>query len=416
MLDVERIRGDFPILKRTVHGYPLVYLDNAATSQKPVQVIQALVEFYEQHNANVHRGVHTLSQEATDIYEDVRRKVARFLNAERDEEIIFTRGTTESINLVAHAWARANLGPGDEIILTHLEHHSNLVPWQLVAAELGAVLRFIPLDAQGRLDMDAARGLFGPRTRLVSVAHVSNVLGTITPVRELADLAHQHGALILVDGAQSAPHMPVDVRALDCDFFACSAHKMLGPTGVGVLYGRRRILKTMAPYQTGGSMIVRVELESSTFAGAPTRYEAGTPNFADVAAFGAAIDYLETLGMDAVREHEVAITGYALERLATVPGVSVYGPLDVADRGGVVAFNYLDVHPHDVGMILDHRGIAVRAGHHCAQPLMRCLNLAATARAAFYIYNTKAEVDALVDGLREVGAVLGSLETAPAVG
>jgi cysteine desulfurase/selenocysteine lyase len=411
MFDIERVRADFPILSREVHGHPLVYLDNAATSQKPVQVVRTLVDFYEQHNANIHRGVHTLSQESTDLYEAARNKVARFLGAESEEEIVFTRGTTESINLVAFSWARENLQPDDEIVLSHLEHHSNLVPWQIVARERGAVLRSIPLDAEGRLDMDEARRLIGPRTRLVAVAHVSNVLGTITPVQELAELAHAVGALILVDGAQSAPHMAVDVQALGCDFFACSAHKMLGPTGVGVLYGRKRLLRRMVPYQGGGSMIARVELEESTYAPVPTRFEAGTPNFADVVAFGAALDYLQQLGMDAVREHEVQLTDYALSRLATVPGITLFGPRDTRDRGGVIAFNLRDYHPHDVAMVLDYEGIAVRAGHHCAQPLMRSLGVAATTRAAFYLYNTAAEVDAMVDALDRVERVL---EGAPA--
>jgi cysteine desulfurase/selenocysteine lyase len=410
--DVERIRRDFPILSRIIHGRPLVYLDNAATTQKPRQVVRALVDFYEQHNANVHRGVHTLSQEATDLYEMAREKVARFLGAERDEEIVFTRGTTESINLVAYAWARANLQAGDEIVLSHLEHHSNLVPWQIVAHERGARLRFIPLDAEGRLDLEAGRALIGARTKLVAVTHVSNVLGTIVPVRELADMAHAVGAHILIDGAQAAPHMPVDVRALDCDFYACSAHKMLGPTGIGVLYARRQILRRMAPYQGGGSMIARVDLDESTYAKPPARFEAGTPNFADAVAFAAAIDYLNELGMDAVREHEMALTTHALERLATVPGVQVYGPRDVAERGGVVAFNLRDYHPHDVAMVLDYQGIAVRAGHHCAQPLMRCLNVTATNRAAFYIYNTEQEVDALVESLGQVEALFESGQAA----
>ncbi len=412
MLDMERIRADFPILSRQVHGHPLVYLDNAATTQKPRQVIRALVEFYEQHNANVHRGVHTLSQEATDLYEAAREHTARFLGAERAEEIIFTRGTTESINLVAQTWARDNLGPGDEIVLTPLEHHSNLVPWQIVAQERGAVLRFIDVDGEGRIDLDSARQLIGQRTRLVAVAQMSNVLGTIAPVQALAALAHAQGALILVDGAQSAPHLPVNVQALDCDFFACSAHKMLGPTGVGVLYGRRRLLKQMAPYQAGGSMIARVELEHSTYAPAPTRFEAGTPNFADVAAFDAALDYLDALGMDAVREHELALTRYALRRLASSPGVTLYGPRNAEQRGAVIAFNYRDLHPHDVGMILDHQGIAVRAGHHCAQPLMRLLDVPAVLRASFYLYNTEAEVDALVGGLAAADALLGRREPA----
>jgi cysteine desulfurase/selenocysteine lyase len=412
MLDLERIRADFPILGRQVHGQPLVYLDNAATTQKPRQVIAALADFYERHNANVHRGVHTLSQEATDLYEATRAHVARFLGAEREEEIVFTRGATESINLVAHAWARQNLQPGDEIVLTPLEHHSNLVPWQIVAQERGVALRFIQLDAEGRLDLDSARRTIGPRTRLVAVAQMSNVLGTIAPVKELAALAHAQGALILVDGAQSAPHLPVKVRELECDFFACSAHKMLGPTGVGVLYGRRRLLKTMAPYQAGGSMIARVELECSTYAPAPARFEAGTPNFADVAAFDAALDYLDALGMEAVREHELVLTRYALERLSATPGITLFGPRDPAQRGAVIAFNYRDLHPHDVGMILDHQGVAVRAGHHCAQPLMQLLDVPAVLRASFYLYNTEAEVDALVAALAATDALLGRREPA----
>ncbi len=414
MLDLQRIRGDFPILGREIHGHPLVYLDNAATTQKPRQVIQALVDFYEQHNSNVHRGVHTLSQEATDLYEAARETVARFLGASRAEEIVFTRGTTEAINLVAYSWARSNLGPGDEIVLSHLEHHSNLVPWQIVAQERGAVLRFIPLDPEGRLDMNEARQIIGSRTKLVAVAHVSNVLGTIVPVRELADLAHANGALILVDGAQAVPHMPVNVQALDCDFYACSAHKMLGPTGIGALYARRRLLGAMTPYQGGGSMISKVELEQSSYAPAPMRFEAGTPNFADAVAFAAAIDYLTVLGMDAVREHERELTAYALDRIGAVPGVAVYGPRNVDERGAVVAFNLLDYHPHDVAMVLDYEGIAVRAGHHCAQPLMRWLDVAATNRAAFYIYNSERDVDALVEALGKVDALLAGKPPVPA--
>ncbi|HLZ69136.1 MAG TPA: cysteine desulfurase [Dehalococcoidia bacterium] len=412
MLDSERIRADFPILARQVHGHPLVYLDNAATTQKPRQVIQSLVEFYEQHNANVHRGVHTLSQDATERYEAARAHAARFLGAGHDDEIVFTRGTTESINLVAQTWAHDNLDPGDEIVLTTAEHHSNLLPWQVVAQRRRAALRFIELDAEGRIDFDSATRVIGPRTRLVAVAQMSNVLGTIVPVRELAALAHARGALILVDGAQSAPHLPVNVQDLDCDFFACSAHKMLGPTGVGVLYARRAILKQMRPYQTGGSMIARVALEKSTYAPPPARFEAGTPNFADVAAFDAALDYLDAVGMEAVREHEQSLARYALERLGAAPGVTLFGPRNAGERGAVFGFNYRDFHPHDVGMILDHQGIAVRAGHHCAQPLMQVLDVPAVLRASFYLYNTPAEVDALVDALAAVDVLLGSREPA----
>jgi cysteine desulfurase / selenocysteine lyase len=411
MLDPRCFRRDFPILERRVHGQPLIYLDNAATTQKPRQVIEALVDFYEQHNANVHRGVHTLSDEATELYEGARIAAARFLGATGEDEIIFTRGTTESINLVAQSWGRAQLQPGDEIVLSELEHHSNLVPWQIIAQERGAVLRFIPLDNQGRLDMDAAVRLIGPRTRLVAVAQVSNVLGTIVPVRELAALAHAVGALLLVDGAQSAPHLPVDLQQLDCDFFACSAHKMLGPTGVGVLAVKRSILSAMPPYQGGGSMIARVELQHSTYADGPGRFEAGTPNIADVVAFGAAITYLTAVGMEAISAHEQRLTRHALAGLAAIPAVDLYGPVLPAERSGVVAFNLRGVHPHDVATVLDYHGIAVRAGHHCAQPLMRSLNVAATVRASFALYNSEAEIDALCEAVDEAGRLFRGATT-----
>jgi cysteine desulfurase / selenocysteine lyase len=411
MLDPRCFRRDFPILERRVHGQPLIYLDNAATTQKPRQVIEALVDFYEQHNANVHRGVHTLSDEATELYEGARIAAARFLGATGEDELIFTRGTTESINLVAQSWGRAQLQPGDEIVLSELEHHSNLVPWQIIAQERGAVLRFIPLDTQGRLDMDAAVRLIGPRTRLVAVAQVSNVLGTIVPVRELAALAHAVGALLLVDGAQSAPHLPVDLQQLDCDFFACSAHKMLGPTGVGVLAVKRSILSAMPPYQGGGSMIARVELQHSTYADGPGRFEAGTPNIADVVAFGAAITYLTTVGMEAISAHEQRLTRQALAGLAAIPAVDLYGPVLPAERSGVVAFNLRGVHPHDVATVLDYHGIAVRAGHHCAQPLMRSLNVAATVRASFALYNSEAEIDALCEAVDEAGRLFRGATT-----
>jgi cysteine desulfurase / selenocysteine lyase len=412
MLDPRCFRRDFPILERRVHGQPLIYLDNAATTQKPRQVIEALVDFYEQHNANVHRGVHTLSDEATELYEGARIAAARFLGATGEDELIFTRGTTESINLVAQSWGRAQLQPGDEIVLSELEHHSNLVPWQIIAQERGAVLRFIPLDTQGRLDMDAAVRLIGPRTRLVAVAQVSNVLGTIVPVRELAAVAHAVGALLLVDGAQSAPHLPVDLQQLDCDFFACSAHKMLGPTGVGVLAVKRSILSAMPPYQGGGSMIARVELQHSTYADGPGRFEAGTPNIADVVAFGAAITYLTAVGMEAISAHEQRLTRHALAGLAAIPAVDLYGPVLPAERSGVVAFNLRGVHPHDVATVLDYHGIAVRAGHHCAQPLMRSLNVAATVRASFALYNSEAEIDALCEAVDEAGRLFRGATTA----
>jgi cysteine desulfurase/selenocysteine lyase len=410
-IDVQRVRDDFPILSRSVHGRPLVYLDNAATTQKPRVVIDALVDYYENLNANVHRGIHALSEEATARYEEVRLKVARFIGAPAAEDIVFTRNTTESINLVAHAWGRKHLRAGDEILLTIMEHHSNLIPWQLLARNTGAKLRFVDIDDEGRLLWDDFERLVGPRTRLVSVAHMSNVLGTINPVRDIVDLAHSHGALVLVDGAQSVPHLSVDVGALDCDFLAFSAHKMLGPTGVGVLHARQGLFEEMDPFLGGGEMISRVLLEESTWNDVPWKYEAGTPNIADVIAFGAAIEYLQGLGMDAVRAHEKEITAYALEALSAVPQVTVYGPRDVEFRGGVVSFNLGDLHPHDLGTVLDRYGVAVRAGHHCAQPLMRRLGCVATARASFYVYNRLDEVDTLIEGVREADRFFGHVAT-----
>jgi cysteine desulfurase/selenocysteine lyase len=406
-LDVARIREDFPILSRTVYGRPLVYLDNAATSQKPRQVIEALVRYYEHYNANIHRAVHCLGEEATAAYEEARQKVARFINAPSPECIIFTRNATESINLVAYTWGRAHVGPDSEILLTPLEHHSNLIPWQLLAAESGASLRYISLTDQQALELDGLEGLMDERTRLLSVTHVSNAVGTINPVEKLAALAHRNGTPVLVDGAQSAPHMPVDVQAMDCDFFAFSAHKMLGPTGVGVLYGRRELLEAMEPFLGGGEMISRVTFESATWNDVPWKFEAGTPNIADVIAFGAAIDYLEGLGMENVRAHEVEITSYALSRLRQMDDVVIYGPPDPADRGGVISFNDPTLHPHDVGTVLDRHGVAIRAGHHCTQPLMRSLGVSGTARASFYLYNTLEEVDVLVDALGEARTFFG---------
>jgi cysteine desulfurase/selenocysteine lyase len=410
MLDVNAIRQDFPILSRRVHGQRLVYLDNAATTQKPRQVIQALTAFYETSNANIHRGIHTLAEEATAAFEDVRAKVASFIHAADEQEIIFTRNTTESINLVANAWGRRNLKPGDVIVLTEMEHHSNIVPWQIVAQATGAMIRAIPLLPDGTLDLDAARRIIGDGdVRMVAVAHMSNVLGTINPVAELAAMAHDAGALITVDGAQSTPHLPVDMEAIGVDFFAFSAHKMLGPTGVGVLYGRQAQLATMDPYQGGGSMIARVRIESSTYAEGPARFEAGTPNIADVVAFGAALDYLTGLGMENVRAHEVELTDYALHRLRQIPDLRVYGPLESAQRGGVVAFDFAGLHPHDISQMLDSRGVAVRAGHHCAQPLHACLNIkvGSSTRASFYIYNDRDDVDALIDALQFTGRFFG---------
>jgi cysteine desulfurase / selenocysteine lyase len=406
--DVHQVRKDFPILDRKVRGRTLVYLDNAATSQKPRQVVDALVHYYEHYNANIHRGLHTLAEEATAAYEDARVRIGRFIKAGNPEqEIIFTRNTTESINLVANAWGRKFLKPGDEIVFTAMEHHSNLVPWQLIALATGAKIRFIEIDDDGKLVWDDVVAKINERTRVVALTQMSNVLGTINPVKDIAALAHRAGAIVVVDGAQSVPHMPVDVRDMDCDFLAFSSHKMLGPTGVGVLYGKRDLLEAMDPFLGGGEMIKRVTYEASTYADLPNKYEAGTPNIADVIAFGAAVDYLEGLGMDAVRAHEIEITQYAIDALSAVEGVRIYGPRDAAEKGGALTFNYGDVHPHDVSQVLDQEAIAIRAGHHCAQPLMRRLDCVATARASFYVYNTKEEVDALVDGLGAVDRIFG---------
>ncbi len=405
MFEAEQIRKDFPILARTVNGRPLVYLDNAATTQKPRQVIETLTRFYETSNANIHRGIHTLSVEATDQYEAVRGKVAKHIGAPSTGSIVFTRNTTESINLVARAWGDANLSAGDEIVLSVMEHHSNIVPWQLLARRTGAVLRYIGITRGGELDMDEAHRLIGPKTKIVSIVHMSNVLGVINPVAELAGMAHEAGALMLVDAAQSAPHLPIDVQALGCDFLAFSAHKMLGPTGVGVLWAADGLLAEMDPFLGGGEMISVVRQDESTWADLPHKFEAGTPNIADVIAFGAALDYLHALGMDAVRAHEMAITGYALEQLAAIPGLTVHGPLNVEKRGGAVSFSLQDIHPHDVSTILDGEGVAIRAGHHCAQLLMRALNVPATNRASFYIYNTLDEVDTLVRSIESVRKV-----------
>jgi len=395
-LDVAAIRHDFPILARRVHDKPLVYLDNAATSQKPRQVIQALVDYYEQTNANIHRGLHTLAEEATDAYEAARGKVARFIGASGPDEILFTRNTTEALNLVAYTWAADNIREGDEIVISTMEHHSNIVPWQWVAERQGAVLKYAEVDEDGKLDLAQIEDLVTDRTKLVSMMHVSSVLGTINPIKEIARIAHAHGALMLADGAQSVPHLPVDVSELDCDFLAFSSHKMMGPTGVGVLWGRREILQDMRPFLGGGEMIEIVERQSTTYNVLPWKYEAGTPNIADVIAFGAAIDYLTELGMDRVRAHEIEITAYALEKLSKVPGVTIYGPKSAEERGGVVAFTVEDVHPHDLGQIVDYDGVAIRAGQHCCQVLAQSIGVPATARASFYVYNTPEEVDVLV--------------------
>lgn len=403
-LNPDRLRLDFPILSRKIHGKPLVYLDNAATTQKPMSVIMSMTAYYERTNANVHRGVHTLSQEATSLMEQSRDKVAAFIGAPDPATVIFTRNATESINLVAYSWARKNLKPGDEILLTEMEHHSNLIPWQMAAQATGAVLRFIPVTGwDGFLDLSRLDGLLTPRTKLLAVTQMSNVLGTINPVTELARRAHAVGAKVLVDGAQSAPHLAVDVKTLGADFFAFSAHKMLGPTGLGVLWAPRALLETMEPFLGGGDMISQVWPDRATWNELPYKFEAGTPNITGAIAFGAAIDYLNQIGMDNIRAHEKAITAYALAALKDrFPKIVLHGPADVEKRGGVVSFDLPGVHPHDIGTILDREGVAVRAGHHCCQVLMKKFGVAGTARASFYLYNTRAEVDALVASLGQV--------------
>ena len=400
-LDVESIRADFPILTRQVNGRTLTYLDNAATSQKPTQVIQSLVDYYERYNSNVHRGVHTLSIEATEAYEEARGKVQRFINAPSPESIIWTRNTSESLNLVAYTWAEANVGAGDEIVTTAMEHHSDIVPWQQLAMRKGATLKIIRETENGRLDMEHAAELITERTKIVATTHMSNVLGTVVDIKTLAGAAHKVGAVILIDAAQSVPHMPVDVQALDCDFMAFSAHKMLGPTGIGVLYGRPEILEVMPPWMFGGDMILEVSYEDASWNDLPYRFEAGTPNIADAIATGAAVDYLEALGMDNVWAHEQQITAYALDRFAELEDINLLGPREVEDKGAVISFSHDSVHSHDLGTALDQLGIAIRTGHHCAMPLIRSHGIVSAARASFYIYNTEAEVDVLIDGLIE---------------
>ncbi|MCS7009947.1 MAG: cysteine desulfurase [Anaerolineales bacterium] len=406
-LDVGRIRQDFPILGREIRpGVPLVYLDSTATTQKPLAVIQAMDEFYRRSNANIHRGVHTLAEEATALYEQARQKVARFVGASSADQIIFTRNATEAINLVAYAWGRANLQAGDVILLTEMEHHSNLVPWHMLAAERKLNLEFVPVTPDGLLDLEAYHRLLARTPRLVAFTHMSNVLGTINPATEMIRLAHEAGAVVLVDGAQSVPHLPVNVQALDVDFLAFSAHKMLGPTGIGVLYGKRSLLENMPPFLGGGDMIKSVHLTGFTPNTLPHKFEAGTPAIAEAVGLAAAIDYLEGIGMEAIAAHERALITYALERLEEVPGLRIFGPA-AEHKGGVAAFTLEGVHPHDVAQILDTVGVAVRAGHHCAQPLHTKFGLPATTRASFYLYSTFQEVDALIEGLYQVKKVFG---------
>ena len=404
-LDVERLRADFPILAREVHGHPLAYLDSAATSQKPRQVLDSITEYYASCNANVHRGVHTLGNEATDAFESARTRVARFIDAPSEQGVVFLRNTTEAINLVASSYARELLAPGDRIVLTETEHHSNLVPWQLAAERAGLELAFIRVLDDGRLDMEQAEELCGGPTRLVSVSHQSNVLGTINDVHRLGALVHANGGLIFVDAAQSVPHMPVSVRELDCDFLAFSGHKMCAPMGAGVLWARPELLERMPPFLGGGSMIRRVQLERSSWNSVPHKFEAGTPDVASAVGLAAACNYLDGIGLERIHAHEVSLVRHLLDGLAGVEGVDVHGPRTSGDRGGAVSFNLRGVHPHDVGTILDREGIAVRAGHHCCQPLMRRLGVPATARASVYLYTTHAEIDRLLTGLLEVQRV-----------
>ncbi len=399
-LDVARIREDFPILRQRIRGKPLVYLDNAATSQKPQVVIDAVTRFYTAENANIHRGVHYLSERATVAYDEAREKVARFLNAHSSREIIFTRGTTEGINLVAQTYGRTHLKPGDDIVITAMEHHSNIVPWQLLCEQAGATLRAAPISNEGELDVGAFERLLGDRTRLVAVVHLSNALGTINPIKRLVALAHARGIPVLVDGAQAAPHLQVDVQDLDCDFFAFSGHKVFGPTGVGVLYGRESLLERMPPYQGGGDMIATVTLQRSTWAPLPAKFEAGTPMIAQVMGLGAALDYVNGVGLDAIAAWEQVLLQYATERVGQIEGIRLIGT--AREKASVLSFVLEGVHPHDIGTVLDDAGVAIRAGHHCAQPVMERLGVLATARASFAFYNTRAEIDVLVDGLLTV--------------
>jgi cysteine desulfurase/selenocysteine lyase len=407
-IDIAVVREDFPILNREVRpGVPLIYLDSTATSQKPLMVIQAMDEFYRRSNANIHRGIHTLAEEATAKYENARERVAKFIGASSARQVIFTRNTTESINLVAYSWGRANLKSGDLVILTEMEHHSNLVPWQILAAERSIQLEFIPVTKEGLLDIENYQRLLVLEPRLVAFSHMSNVLGTINPAADIIRMAHQAGAITLVDGAQSVPHFSVDVQALGADFLAFSAHKMCGPTGIGVLFGRKEILDAMPPFLGGGDMIKRVQLRSFTPNELPHKFEAGTPAIAEAIGMGAAVDYLQSVGMERIANHERQIVEYALERLEEIPGVNIFGP-SAEHKGGVVSFTLAGIHPHDISQILDGDGIAIRAGHHCAMPLHEKFHLPATARASFYLYNTLEEVDRLVESIYKVKGIFGT--------
>ncbi|GMR11845.1 MAG: cysteine desulfurase [Gemmatimonadota bacterium] len=403
--DLPTMRAQFPALDQEVNGRRLVYLDNAATAQKPRVVLDALASYYERDNANVHRGIHELSRRATEEFEEARARIASFMNAPDSAEVVWTRGTTEAINLVAGTWALDNVGEGDEILLSTMEHHSNIVPWQMVAGRTGARIRFIEMDDQGRLLLDRLSDVLGERTKIVSLGHISNALGTVNPIAEITRRVHDAGALMMVDGAQAGPHRRVDVQELECDFYAISGHKMCGPTGIGALWARRELLEEMRPYQGGGEMIRIVEREGSTWAEVPHKFEAGTPNIAGAVGMAAAADFLEGVGFDEIAKHESAVMGYAMERLSEVPGLRIYGPEGLDERSGVISFTLGDAHPHDISTILDSEGVAVRAGHHCAQLVMRHFGVAATARASFYLYNTTDEVDRLVEALDTVRGI-----------
>jgi len=403
--DVQRLRADFPILAEQVHGKPLVYLDNAATAQKPRAVIDAIAHYYRHDNANVHRAVHTLSERATAAYEGARTKIRKFLNAASDKEIIYVRGATEGINLVAASWGRANVRAGDEVLITAMEHHSNIVPWQLLCEQVGARLRVVPISDEGELVMEDFERLLTGRTRLVAIVHCSNALGTINPVEQIIERAHAAGAVVLLDGAQAVPHMAVDVRRLDCDFYVFSGHKLYGPTGIGVLYGKERLLDAMPPYQGGGDMIKTVSFDKTTYNDLPYKFEAGTPHIAGAVGLGVAIDYVTAVGLDAIAAHEHELLVHATKILSGVPGIRFVGT--ARDKAGIVSFTLKGVHPHDLGTVLDHQGVAIRAGHHCAMPVMQRFGLPATARASFALYNTREEVDALVQGIRHAQELLG---------
>ena len=407
MFDVQRIRQDFPILQQQVNGKPLIYLDSTASSQKPLCVIEAMNTYYREYHANVHRGIYQISEKASEAYETARKKVGRFINARSWREVIFTRNATESINLVAYSWGLSNLKAGDVILTSEMEHHANLIPWQQLAARTGATVKYIPVDEHGYLDMATFDAWLTPAVKLVAITQMSNVLGTVTPVGEIVQKAHAVGALVLLDGAQAVPHMPTDVQAFECDFLAFSGHKMLGPTGIGVLWARKEILADMPPFLTGGDMIKKVTFDGCEWNELPWKFEAGTPAIAEVGGLGAAVDYLNEIGMHNVRLHEIELTTYAFDRLSQVEGIRIYGPHDPTARGGAVAFTLGDIHPHDIAAVLDGEGICVRAGHHCAMPLHDKFGLQATARASFYVYNTPQEVDRLAEGLDKTRELLG---------